>query len=80
LIKGELENKDCKRYFEEIRRLFYKRQHAASNNQKDASLSFTASTGYEPNGIALPAWKAVFYNPKTDKQVIDDLITSLEEI
>ncbi len=80
LIKGDLEEKDCKRYFEEIRRLFYKRQHAASNNQKDASLSFTASTGYEPNGIAIPAWKAVFYNPKTDKQVIDDLITSLEEI
>ena len=80
LIKGELEEKSYIRYFEEIKRLFHKRQHISSGNQRDASLSFTTSAGYEPNGIPLPAWKAVFFNPKTDKQVIDDLITSLEDI
>ncbi len=80
LVRGELDEKSCARYFEEIRRLFLKRRNIASDNRRDASLSFTTSTGYEPNGIPLPAWKAVFFNPKTDKQVIDDLISSLEEI
>jgi len=80
LVKGELDENSCARYFEEIKRLFHKRKHIASDHQKDACLSFTSSTGYEPNGIPLPAWKAVFFNPKTDRQVIDDLISSLEEI
>ncbi len=80
LLKGELEEKDYLRYFDEIKRLFNKRKHIASDNRRDACLSYTSSTGFEPGGIAVPAWKAVFFNPKTDKQVIDDLIVSLEEI
>ena len=46
----------------------------------DARLSFTTSIGHHPHGVALPAWKAVFFNPKTDRTVIDRLIYSIEEL
>ncbi len=46
----------------------------------DARLSFTTSVGYCPNGVQIPAWKAVFFNPKTDDEVIDGIIASIEDI
>ncbi len=63
----------------EIRRLFEKRERALDPMQ-DARLSFTTSIGHSPHGIALPAWKAVFFNPRTDRTVIDRLIYSIEEL
>lgn len=63
----------------EIHRLFDKREKTM-DPALDARLSFTTSVGHHPHGIALPAWKAVFFNPKTDERVIDRLIYSLEEL
>ncbi len=77
--RGELSAEDCRRYFSEIHRLFEKRE-VARDPQRDAQLSFTTAMGYGPHGVALPAWKAVFFNPKTDLAVIDRLIASIEEL
>ncbi len=79
LESGELSENDCRRYFKEIRHLFDKRRETL-DPKKDAHLSFTTSMGYTPHGIALPAWKAVFFNPKTDCEVVDQLIHSIEEL
>jgi glutamate/tyrosine decarboxylase-like PLP-dependent enzyme len=79
LVNGELSETNVQRFFLEIRRLFDKR-NLAMNPEIDARLSFTNAAGYSPHKIAIPAWKAVFFNPKTDKQVIDDLIRSIEEL
>lgn len=76
---GKLEEKNYQRYFKEIRHLFDKRKHTL-DPQRDACLSFTTNMGYAPQGIPLPAWKAVFFNPKTDRGVIDRLIESIEEL
>jgi len=76
---GTLTAENCRRYFSEIQRLFEKRE-AALDPARDARLSFTTSMGYKPHGIPLPAWKAVFFNPKTDLAVIDRLIESIEEL
>ncbi len=75
--KGQLPAEQCERYFGEIQRLFEKRE-ATIDPRVDARLSFTLSMGYKPHGIALPAWKAVFFNPQTDQEVIDRLIESIE--
>jgi glutamate/tyrosine decarboxylase-like PLP-dependent enzyme len=79
MINGELKESEYKRYFSEIHRLFEKRKSGA-NPEKDALLSYTTSMGYNPGGISLPAWKAVFFNPKTDEAVIDQIIKSIEEL
>lgn len=79
LINGELSEPDVQRFFAESKRLFEKRK-AGMNPERDARLSYTNATGYFPGKIAVPAWKAVFFNPQTDKQVIDDLIQSIEEL
>jgi hypothetical protein len=50
------------------------------NEAIDARLSYTTSIGLELNGYELPAWKAVFFNPKTDEAIIDRLIESLEDL
>jgi glutamate/tyrosine decarboxylase-like PLP-dependent enzyme len=77
--KGKMDQEAYSRYFEEIKHLYDKRRHSM-DPQKDACLSFTTSMGYCPNGISLPAWKAVFFNPKSDHLVIDQLIRSIEEL
>src|SRR4030095_2278868 len=46
----------------------------------DARLSFTTSIGYRPNGLDLPAWKDVFFHPKTDEAIIDRLLYCIEEL
>jgi len=79
LEKGKIAVKDYERYCNEVRRLFEKRR-SAMDPKKDASLSFTTSMGYMPGGMPIPAWKAVFFNPKTDRAVIDQIIRSIEEL
>ena len=79
VTSGQMPVEKHQRYFNEIHRLFDKRQ-AMMNPVVDARLSFTTSIGYCPHGIRLPAWKAVFFNPKTDDAVIDQLIRSIEDL
>jgi glutamate/tyrosine decarboxylase-like PLP-dependent enzyme len=76
---GELAVEPFARYAAEIRRLFEKRERAL-DPALDAKLSFTTGIGYRPHGIDLPAWKAVFFHPKTGEEVIDRLIYSIEEL
>lgn len=78
-IAAELPPDQLAHYADEIHRLFDKRQKAMDATL-DAHLSFTTSIGHSPRGLALPAWKAVFFNPKTDEALIDRLIYSIEEI
>ena len=76
---GEVPPEEAQRYFAEVRRLFDKRDKAL-DPVKDARLSLTTSVGYSPHGYNLPAWKAVFFNPKTDEAIIDRLVYSIEEM
>ncbi|MDX2479771.1 MAG: hypothetical protein QNK24_05485 [Desulfuromusa sp.] len=46
----------------------------------DARLSFTTSIGYSLHGINITAWKAVFFNPKTDRAVVEQVIRSIEDL
>jgi L-2,4-diaminobutyrate decarboxylase len=78
-VKGKVLEKDYRRYFREIQHLFEKRK-SAINPQNDARLSFTTCMGYLPGGIPIPAWKAVFFNPKTDHEVVRQMINSIEEL
>lgn len=79
LVAGELPEDKRDRYFDEAHRLFDKRRQAL-DPAVDARLSFTNSIGYCPHGVAVPAWKAVFFNPRTDDGVIDRLIESIENL
>jgi len=79
LESGQLSESTWQHYCSEIQRLFLKRE-ATLDPAVDARLSFTNSMGYRPRGIDLPAWKAVFFNPKTDYAVIDQIIASIEEL
>lgn len=79
LEAGQLPPDEAHRYFAEVRRLFDKREKAM-DRARDARLSLTTSVGYRPHGYDLPAWKAVFFNPKTDEAIIDRLVYSIEEL
>ncbi len=79
LEAGELTPEETTRYMTEIRRLYNKRDRTL-DPAKDARLSFTTEMGYRPGGITVPAWKAVFFNPKTDEAIIDRLVESIEEV
>lgn len=79
MVEGRVVDKDYARYFYEVQRLFEKRK-AVMDPTKDARLSFTTSMGYFPNGMPIPAWKAVFFNPKTDHEVIQQVVRSIEEL
>ncbi len=78
-IQGRLKADEYKRYFSEVHRLFEKRK-ADMDPRKDARLSFTTCMGYLPGGVAIPAWKAVFFNPKTDAEVVRQIIKSMEDL
>jgi L-2,4-diaminobutyrate decarboxylase len=78
LVAGSLQTDERQRFFAEIRRLYGKRA-ATLTPTKDARLSFTTNIGYRPHGCEIPAWKAVFFNPRTDEAIIDRLIESIEE-
>lgn len=79
LEAGTLSPDDAHRTFAEVRRMFTKRERAM-DPATDARLGFTTSVGYRPHGFDLPAWKAVFFNPRTDESVIDRIIDSIEEV
>lgn len=79
LVDDRLPEADIHRYFHEIEHLFHKRADTMDPSC-DARLSYTTSIGHSPAGRRIPAWKAVFFNPKTDSAVIDRLIESLEEL
>jgi L-2,4-diaminobutyrate decarboxylase len=79
LEQNDLSDEERERYFYEIRRMFDKRESSVDSSC-DARLSFTRSIGYNPHGHKFPAWKAVFFNPKTDDAVIDRLIASIEDV
>lgn len=79
ILEGKLPAERFTQFSGEIRRLFEKRERAM-DPALDARLSFTTSIGHHPHGVALPAWKAVFFNPRTDRTVIDRLIYSIEEL
>ncbi len=79
LERGELNDEQCHRYFAEVRRLYDKRE-VTLDKARDARLSFSTSIGYKPHGHDLPAWKAVFFNPRTDDAVIDQVMQSIEDL
>ncbi len=79
VLEGSLPDEERKQYFHEIRRLFEKRE-ATLDPARDARLSFTTSIGFCPHGVQLPAWKAVLFNPKTDMEVLDRVIASIEDV
>jgi len=79
LQRGDLSSEESKQYLKEVRRMFDKRE-AVMDPAVDARLSFTRSIGYSPHGIHIPAWKAVFFNPKSDEAVIDRIISSIEDV
>jgi glutamate/tyrosine decarboxylase-like PLP-dependent enzyme len=76
---GTLGAEDAERYAAEVKRLFGKRERSLDPG-RDARLSLTTDIGYRPHGRPLPAWKAVFFHPKTDEAVIDRLVESIEEV
>jgi len=79
LSSGDIPPEEFADYATEIRRLFDKRTKVL-DPAVDARLSFTTSIGHNCHGIAVPAWKAVFFNPKTDEAVIERVIYSIEEL
>ncbi|MCA9191961.1 MAG: aspartate aminotransferase family protein [Planctomycetales bacterium] len=79
LVAGELSAEQRARYFAEIRRLFDKRDKM-KDPTKDARLGFTTSYGYHPHGISIPAWKAVFFNPMTSDEMVDQIVSSIEDL
>ncbi len=79
LVHGKLTEHDRERYFTEIKHLFDTRAEIL-DPKKDARLSFTTSIGYSPRGIAVPAWKAVFFNPKTDREVVKQIVAGIEKL
>ncbi len=48
-----------------------------------ASLNGIGLMGWQmlvARALELPAWKTVFFNPKTDEAIVDQLIYSIEEL
>jgi L-2,4-diaminobutyrate decarboxylase len=76
---GEMPQETFARYTGEMRHLFDKREKDLDPT-RDARLSFTTSIGYRPHGFDLPAWKAVFFHPKTDETIVDRVVQSIEEL
>lgn len=79
LLRNQLSIEQRNRYFPEIRRLFDKRTKMMDPTL-DARLGFTSSFGFCPHGIDIPAWKAVFFNPKTTEEMVDRIANSIEEL
>lgn len=79
LVRNELTSEQLARYLPEVRQLFDKRIKMM-DPAVDARLGFTTSFGYCPNGIDIPAWKAVFFNPKTNEDIVDRIAYSIAEL
>ncbi|MEN6428732.1 MAG: pyridoxal-dependent decarboxylase [Phycisphaerales bacterium] len=78
LLGGDLHAEEAERHFGEVRRLFDHRSRSLTRN--DARLSYTTDIGFQPHGIVIPAWKAVFFNPKTDETDIDAIVRGIEDL
>ena len=78
-MAGTLPEEERLRYWAEIRHLFDKRAEDL-NRAVDARLSFTTSIGFSPHGHSIPAWKAIFFNPRTDKEVVERIGMSIENL
>ena len=78
LIEGNLPAADRERYFGEIKQLRLRREKTM-DPALDAKLGYTTNYGFKPLGIEIPAWKAVFFNPKTTDEMVDRMIYSIEE-
>ncbi len=78
-IRNQLSDAQLTVYRREIRQLFDKRLKTM-NPALDARLGFTTNFGYCPHGLEIPAWKAVFFNPRTTDEMIDRIVTSIEEL
>ncbi len=79
LLAGELPEDERQRYFGEVRRLHQKREKVM-DPKLDAHLGFTTNYGFRPHGIEIPAWKAVFFNPRTTDEIVDRILFSIEEL
>lgn len=79
LVRNELTQEQWARYRPEIRQLFDKRLKMM-DPAIDARLGFTTSFGFCPNGFDIPAWKAVFFNPKTTEAMVDRIANSIAEL
>lgn len=79
LIAGELSDEQQQRYFAEVRRLLEKREKVM-DPMLDARLGFTTDFGFKPHGISIPAWKAVFFNPRTDDAIVDRILYTIEDL
>jgi glutamate/tyrosine decarboxylase-like PLP-dependent enzyme len=79
MVRNELTPEQRDRYTKEIRHLFDKRLKTM-DPALDARLGFTTSFGYCPHGIDMPAWKAVFFNPRTSDEIVDRIVASIEEL
>lgn len=79
LIAGELAHEERDRYFAEVRRLHGKREKMM-DPALDARLGFTTNYGFNPDGIQIPAWKAVFFNPRTTDEMVDRILFSIEDL
>jgi glutamate/tyrosine decarboxylase-like PLP-dependent enzyme len=79
VMEGKLPPEKYAQFTSEIQRLFERREKDM-DPQLDARLSYTTSIGHRPHGLALPAWKAVLFNPKTNEAILDRLVTSIEEL
>lgn len=79
VLQNDLTDEQWQRYTREIRNLFDKRLKMM-DPEHDARLGYTTSFGYCPNGFDIPAWKAVFFNPKTTDAMVDRIAYSIEEL
>ncbi len=79
IVAGNLSATQVERYLGEVRRMFDRRQQTMRVG-KDPLLSFTTSMGYKPNGQSLPAWKSVFFSPRTEMSHVHDVIQSIEDL
>jgi glutamate/tyrosine decarboxylase-like PLP-dependent enzyme len=79
VMEGRLPPEKYAHFAAEIQHLFVKREKSM-DPAADARISFTTNIGHRPHGFALPAWKAVLFNPRTDEAVLDRLVTSIEEL
>ena len=79
LIAGKLPDDDREKFFQEIQQLKKKREKMMEP-KLDARLGYTTNYGFKPDGIAIPAWKAVLFNPATSDEIIDRVLYSIEEM
>ena len=79
IVAGNLSATQVERYLGEVRRMFDRRQQTMRVG-KDPLLSFTTSMGYKPNGQSLPAWKSVFFSPRTEMSHVNEVIQSIEDL